>query len=88
VCVLFVVIRAVAETCQDFTRRDLLLLDSGGQYADGTTDVTRTIHLEEATNRQVAGVCCSQCSHHSRCSRQRIIEWMFVLSVLVFSCLD
>jgi Xaa-Pro aminopeptidase len=25
----------------------MLLLDSGGQYSDGTTDVTRTLHLGE-----------------------------------------
>lgn len=27
----------------------MLLLDSGGQYAEGTTDVTRTIHLGDPT---------------------------------------
>jgi Xaa-Pro aminopeptidase len=29
----------------------LFLLDSGAQYADGTTDVTRTLHFGEATER-------------------------------------
>jgi Xaa-Pro aminopeptidase len=29
-----------------------LLLDSGGQYLDGTTDITRTIALGEATRQQ------------------------------------
>lgn len=29
-----------------------MLLDSGGQYADGTTDVTRTIHLGTPTDDQ------------------------------------
>jgi len=29
-----------------------LLFDSGGQYSDGTTDITRTIALSELTNRQ------------------------------------
>jgi Xaa-Pro aminopeptidase len=30
----------------------ILLLDSGGQYLDGTTDITRTIALGEATRQQ------------------------------------
>ena len=30
----------------------LLLFDSGGQYSDGTTDITRTIALSELTTRQ------------------------------------
>ena len=29
------------------TRNLLFLLDSGGQYRDGTTDVTRTVHFGE-----------------------------------------
>ena len=29
----------------------LFLLDSGAQYMDGTTDVTRTVHFGEATSR-------------------------------------
>lgn len=28
---------------------DMLLIDSGGQYLDGTTDITRTVHLGEPT---------------------------------------
>src|SRR5690606_24626821 len=31
------------------TAGDLLLIDSGGQYLDGTTDITRTLHLGEPT---------------------------------------
>ena len=31
---------------------NLYLLDSGGQYSEGTTDVTRTIHLGSATAEQ------------------------------------
>jgi Xaa-Pro aminopeptidase len=30
----------------------LLLLDSGGQYDCGTTDITRTLHLGEPTDYQ------------------------------------
>lgn len=29
-----------------------LIIDSGGQYLDGTTKVTRTIHLGEPSNEQ------------------------------------
>lgn len=36
--------RAVPETCKTLTDNDMILLDSGGQYVDGTTDVTRTFH--------------------------------------------
>lgn len=31
---------------------NLLLIDSGGQYLDGTTSIARTIHLGEATREQ------------------------------------
>lgn len=27
------------------TRNEVYLIDSGGQYSDGTTDVTRTVHF-------------------------------------------
>lgn len=33
---------------------ELLLIDSGGQYADGTTDITRTVALGEAPQEAVA----------------------------------
>ena len=33
-------------------RSRMLLLDSGAQYADGTTDVTRTVHFGEPTEAQ------------------------------------
>lgn len=36
--------RAIQETCKQLTNNDMMLLDSGGQYLDGTTDVTRTFH--------------------------------------------
>ncbi len=37
--------RATAETNRALKSGDIFLLDSGGQYLDGTTDVTRTIAL-------------------------------------------
>jgi Xaa-Pro aminopeptidase len=36
---------AEPETCRMVNNREVFLLDSGGQYCDGTTDVTRTMHL-------------------------------------------
>ena len=38
--------------CATLAKDNLLLLDSGGQYADGTTDVTRTIALGKPTAEQ------------------------------------
>lgn len=33
------------DACRDVNNKDVFLLDSGGQYVDGTTDVTRTMHF-------------------------------------------
>eukprot|EP00762_Andalucia_godoyi_P007240 ANDGO_08051.mRNA.1 putative Xaa-Pro aminopeptidase P len=38
--------KPAAETCARVSRR-MFLLDSGAQFLDGTTDVTRTVHLGE-----------------------------------------
>ena len=38
------------ETNSKIGKDSLLLLDSGGQYLDGTTDVTRTYHFGEPTS--------------------------------------
>lgn len=40
-----------ASTCAHLGVDSLFLLDSGGQYLDGTTDVTRTLHFGEPTER-------------------------------------
>lgn len=45
--------RAEETSCKLLTSEDMLLLDSGGQYEDGTTDVTRTIHMGQPSARQV-----------------------------------
>jgi len=37
--------KASAETCRPVEPGTLLLVDSGGQYKDGTTDITRTIAI-------------------------------------------
>lgn len=39
-----------SETDRQITTEELYLCDSGAQYKDGTTDVTRTIHLGTPTN--------------------------------------
>jgi len=41
------------ETCARLSKEEIYLCDSGGQYRDGTTDVTRTIHLGEPSRREV-----------------------------------
>lgn len=38
------------ETDRVITRDEVYLIDSGGQYWDGTTDVTRTIHMGHPAN--------------------------------------
>lgn len=37
------------ETCATLSKNELYLNDSGGQYLDGTTDVTRTLHFGTPT---------------------------------------
>ncbi|NCX94564.1 MAG: M24 family metallopeptidase, partial [Gammaproteobacteria bacterium] len=41
--------RATQETNSAIADQNLLLVDSGGQYLQGTTDVTRTVHLGQPT---------------------------------------
>lgn len=43
---------AQKETCATIEKNGILLLDSGGQYFDGTTDITRTISLSEPTEQE------------------------------------
>ncbi|MEM9834888.1 MAG: aminopeptidase P family protein [Bacteroidota bacterium] len=44
--------RAQPETCASIAPDGLLLLDSGGQYLDGTTDITRTFALGKPTEAE------------------------------------
>lgn len=44
--------RAEEATCATIENDGMLLLDSGGQYLDGTTDITRTVHFGEPTKDQ------------------------------------
>lgn len=39
-------------TCAKITKNDVYLVDSGAQYRDGTTDVTRTMHFGSPTEWQ------------------------------------
>lgn len=41
------------ETCAQIKNEGMLLLDSGGQYLDGTTDITRTVTFSNPTEQQV-----------------------------------
>ncbi len=43
---------AERDNCKTINRSNLYLLDSGGQYLDGTTDITRTLHFGEPTAKQ------------------------------------
>ncbi|QKX02421.1 aminopeptidase P family protein [Wolbachia endosymbiont of Dirofilaria (Dirofilaria) immitis] len=45
--------RASNETNKIIQKDGLYLIDSGGQYLDGTTDVTRTIAIGNPTNEQI-----------------------------------
>jgi len=44
--------QATPEICHTIEREGFLLIDSGGQYLGGTTDITRTIVLGPITERQ------------------------------------
>lgn len=44
--------RPSLETNRIIDNSSFLIIDSGGQYLDGTTDVTRTFHFGRATQRQ------------------------------------
>jgi len=40
------------DTCKTISQEGILLVDSGGQYCDGTTDITRTFALSTPTDEQ------------------------------------
>lgn len=40
------------ESCSIVDANKLFLLDSGAQYVDGTTDITRTVHFGKPTARE------------------------------------
>lgn len=44
--------RAEEATCATIQNDGMLLLDSGGQYLNGTTDITRTVHFGTPTDEQ------------------------------------
>lgn len=45
------------DSCNAIGQSSMLLLDSGAQYEDGTTDVTRTMHFGEPTLEQKEVLC-------------------------------
>jgi len=44
--------RAKKESCSKLEAKSLYLIDSGGQYLDGTTDITRTVVLGDLTTEE------------------------------------
>lgn len=44
--------RAQPETCKTIDSSCMLLVDSGGQYDCGTTDITRTFHFGTPSSHQ------------------------------------
>ncbi|XP_037462240.1 aminopeptidase P2-like [Triticum dicoccoides] len=44
--------RPTPDSCSSVGSDNLFLLDSGAQYVDGTTDITRTVHFGEPSPRQ------------------------------------
>ncbi len=44
---------AVEESCAKLKPQGLYLIDSGGQYPEGTTDITRTVALGQPNRRQI-----------------------------------
>lgn len=44
--------RPMPDTSANISKKGILLLDSGGQYEDGTTDITRTFALGKPTKEQ------------------------------------
>lgn len=64
--------RAEQDTCRHITNSELLLLDSGGQYRDGTTDVTRTMHLGGTA------------SQHERECFTRVLQGHMAIDSIVF----
>lgn len=44
--------RATPATCKQLGNDSLFLLDSGAQYLEGTTDITRTLHLGTPTDEE------------------------------------
>lgn len=44
--------KAKADSAMEIKKKGILLLDSGGQYLNGTTDITRTIALGRTTKNQ------------------------------------
>ncbi|KAL0449980.1 UNVERIFIED_CONTAM: Aminopeptidase P1 [Sesamum latifolium] len=43
-----------AETCAELDPNSMYLFDSGAQYLDGTTDITRTVHFGKPTSHEKA----------------------------------
>jgi len=62
---------AKEETCAEMQPDSMYLCDSGGQYLDGTTDITRTMHFGKPT------------SHEKTCATQ-VLKGHIALDMAVF----
>lgn len=63
--------RVTEETNRTLREGDLVVLDSGGQYLDGTTDITRTLPVGEVP-------------HEARAAFTRVLKGMIAVSRLVW----
>jgi Xaa-Pro aminopeptidase len=59
------------ENCRTINNNEIYLIDSGGQYQDGTTDVTRTVIIGQATDEM-------------RDRFTRVLKGMIGISMIVF----
>ncbi|XP_021728752.1 uncharacterized protein LOC110697523 isoform X1 [Chenopodium quinoa] len=57
------------DSCSIVDPEKLFLLDSGAQYIDGTTDITRTVHFGETTSREKE--CFTRVLQHSTSERHQ-----------------
>ena len=63
--------RATEKTNRIIKSNDLILIDSGGQYLEGTTDLTRTISREE-------------CNEHTKTLYTMVLKGLIALSSQVW----
>ena len=54
--------RPLPETARPLSMQELYLCDSGGQYKDGTTDVTRTISLGMPSQKEKVSLFNDSCA--------------------------
>jgi len=63
--------RVTSETSRNLAAGDILVLDSGGQYQDGTTDITRTLPIGDV-------------AHDEKVCFTRVLQGMIAISRAIF----